>query len=349
MVIEFINTSHSQSIESGGLENFRVLKNEQLNDKIKLNSNTKNFENMFKYNKSFSISEESGNSVPSLFFSANGGYLKEIEENYNTSSIYQKYAVSKTFSEKFNLGLIFRLEYSKREEVDLPDQNRWFDNTTLNVNYSFNPFNNVSAFGGFSVSDTTFTTYGIKYNSLIETEDFLINNTLTFSDDYFYYWNQVAQVFVSDNISFNYDKLNINGGVFFGVVDYNYIENYEAKARNPNTMFSIDAQYLIVPDPVIRAGISFNSRNYKYASPLYYSPGFRTLTGCFTNLYKTFGKIYIYLGGGINVDNQNLFIWSVDSEIGYDYNEFSASAGISRFNDPFYTNYNTFINFTKNF
>ncbi|HMS65875.1 MAG TPA: hypothetical protein PKD83_11560 [Ignavibacteria bacterium] len=295
------------------------------------------------------VSEVDPDSEPDMFFSANGGYLKEIEELYNTASIYQKYGINKVFSEKFNLGLIVRIEYAKREEIGFPDITRWYDNTTLNANYTFNDFNNISMFAGYSISDTTFTTYGLTYRSAVATEDFEINNTLTLSDDYFYYWNQVAQNFISDNLNFSYKNFTVTASAFLGVVDLNYIEDYEAKARNPNTLFSLEFKYQLFPDPVVNAGIDLSSRNFKYHSPLYYSPSNRNLAGIFSNFFKSFGKIYLYMGGGMNLDNADTFIWSVDSELGYDYNNFSVSAGISRYNDPFYTNYNTFINLTKAF
>ena len=39
----------------------------------------------------------------------------------------------------------------------------------------------------------------------------------------------------------------------------------------------------------------------------------------------------------------------MDSELGYFKGDFSASLGVGRYNDPYYTNYNTFINFFTGF
>lgn len=285
----------------------------------------------------------------SFFVNATGGYLKEIEENYNTASVYQRYSLSKTFSKKFKLGLIVKVEYAKREELDFPDTSRWYDHTVLKASYSFNEFNTVSVFGGVSSSDQVFTSYGLAYSATLALEDFEINNELNLSNDYFYYWNEVAQNFVSDDIELVYKDFSFQTGIFYGVVDFNYVDNYEAKARNPNYNLNFQLQYQILSNPVTKIGIAYNIRDFKYRSPLYYSPSHRRVTGAYASLFEPFGKFYLYLGAGTSVDNESTFIWNVDSEIGYDYNNFSCSIGLGRYNDPFYTNYNTFLHLSKSF
>lgn len=284
-----------------------------------------------------------------FLISATGGYLKEIEENYNTASIYQSYKMKYFFSEKFNLGMALRIEYAKREELGFEDVTRWYDNTVLTANYNFNPYNSVNIFGGVSISDTTLTTYGFSYSVLFEKNEFSLENNLVLSNDYFYYWNDVTQNFASDNLNLTYDRFNLSAEFFYGVVELNYIENYTALAENPNTSFNVQLQYRIFADPVVRVGALYNTRNFEYQSPLYYSPSHRKIAGGFANFYDSFGKIYLYLSGGMRSDNEGVFIWDFDSEIGYDYNNLSFSLGIGRYNDPYYTNYNTFLNITKMF
>lgn len=297
-------------------------------------------------NKSAPLQDEEKNT---FLVSATAGYLKEIEEDYNTASIYQKYKINKEFSEKINLGLIENIEYSKRQQIGIPDTNRWYDNTTLNLNYSFNPFNVVSLFGGISFSDTTFTTYGLSYRAIYEKDNFSVSNSLTGSYDYFYFWNQISQNYISDNVNLAYNELEFSAEFFEGVVEYNYIEDYTALAKNPNTMLNFQVQYRIFESPVVNAGVLYNFRNFKYHSPLYYSPQDRSLYGGFVNFYDTFGNLYLYLNGGARVDNNSVFIWDMDSELGYFKGDFSASLGVGRYNDPYYTNYNTFINFSQGF
>lgn len=284
-----------------------------------------------------------------LSVSATGGLLQETEELYSTSSLYQSYKIKNTFSEKFSLGLVIRIEYAKREELGFEDIKRWYDNTVLTANYNFNPYNSLGVFGGASISDTTVTSYGFSYRALIENDDFSFLNILTLSNDYFYYWNDVAQNFASENMSFTYGNVNLSAEFYAGVVDLNYIEDYTATARNPNTMFNVQLQYRIFSEPVVNAGILFNARNFKYRSPLYYSPSHRNMAGGFANFYDSFGRIYLYLNGGMRIATDNVFIWDFDSEFGYDYNNFSVSIGVGRYNDPYYANYNTFLNLTKIF
>ena len=277
------------------------------------------------------------------------GYLKEIEENFTTATIYQNYKLSKKFSGKFRLSLNSRIEYAERESKEGEKIKKWFDNTYIKPQYSFNEFNTLSVFAGASISDSVITTYGFTYDALIENPNFEIKNSLTMSYDYFYYWNQIGQNFVNDNIELKYNDFKVSTGIYFGVVDFNYIESYDYKAKNPNTLFSFEVQYKLLNDPVLNAGVAFSARDFKYHSPLYYSPSGRKLTGVFTNLYKSAGKFFFYLSAGARVDNENIFIWDTDSEAGYENNWFSASLGFGRYDDPYYTNYNAFLNLTKVF
>lgn len=277
------------------------------------------------------------------------GYLREIEELYNTNDLYQSLILTKRFSRKFQLSLNPAIEYSKRVSVDQADQNRWYDNTALRGEYDFSDYNIMTMFISGSISDTTLTAYGATWKSVIDDKELQFKNNLVLSYDYFYFWNQVAQNFVSDNLNINYDRFGLAVGYFFGVVDFNYVDGFDAKARNPNTTLSLDLQYKILYKPAVSAGVQFSARNFKYYSPLYYSPQKRKIGGVNVSFYNAFGKYYLYLGTGSGMDNNDNFIWNVDGEAGYDTGNFSISAGLSRYNDPYYTSYNTFLNLTKSF
>jgi len=297
----------------------------------------------------FKVKNKADGFLNGFYVNVTGGYLKEIEETYNTGSIYQNYKINKQFSDKFKLGITTRVEYASRDEQGKPEVKRWYDNSVLKGEYFFNPFNTVLVFGGGSIRDTTFTVYGVSFMTKIETDAIEIRNNLTLSYDYFYYWNKVSQNFIDENFEFRYDDFKISAGYFFGVVNYNFIENYEAKARNPNSIINFEILYKVFTEPALNVGYYFNYRDFKYHSPLYFSPGKRSLSGIFTNLYGMLGKVFLYFGGGMRVDNENVFIWDVDSEVGYDNEGFSVSVGLSRYNDPFYTSNNTFLNLTKSF
>ncbi len=277
------------------------------------------------------------------------GYLREIEELYNTSSFYQTLKLEKKVSSLVTFKMDVRLEYAKRVEVGKPDVKKWYDNTVLTCNLQLNDKNRLSFFGGGSISDSVFTSYGTSYDAAFNAGKVEIKNSLTFAYDYFYYWNQVGQNYVSDNLEFRYKDFTINTGMFGAVVDYNYVDGYDAKARNPNTQFNFDVRYRILPDPAWTIGYGFSARNYKYYSPLYFSPQNRKINGVYSYLYDMISTFYVYLGSGARVDNNNTFIWDFDAEAGYDHGGFSASLGISRYNDPYYTSYNSFLNITKNF
>lgn len=277
------------------------------------------------------------------------GYLREIEEFYSLNSFYQNLKLIKRFSEKFQLTLIPALEYSQRQEDGLPDLYKWYDNTGLNAEIDFNEFNALSVFAAGSISDSTWTAYGASLKSTVGLEDLLINNYFIASYEYFYYWNQVAQNFVNDNLKITYSNFSISAGYFYGVVENNYVDGYDTKATNPNTSFSFEAGYKLSKEPAVNVGLQFNTRDFEYYSPLYYSPQDRKLYGINAGFFNMFTNYYIYFGSGVKLDNSDNFIWAVDFEGGYDSGNFSISAGLSRYNDPFYTNYNTFLNITKGF
>ena len=103
-----------------------------------------------------------------LFLSAQSGLSernrKGLQHCFNLSNTKS----IKVQRKKINLGLIETLNTQKTIRSGFRFTNRWYDNTTLNLNYSFNPFNVVSLFGGISFSDTTFTTYGLSYRAIYE-------------------------------------------------------------------------------------------------------------------------------------------------------------------------------------
>ncbi len=284
-----------------------------------------------------------------LDVSYKAGYLREIEELYSTNSLYQNFKIGKRFSDLFKLNVLEDIEYAKRTQFGKDDVRRWFDNTSLNVELDFNEYNTLSLFGAGSISDTTFTSYGTSLNSKLDLGKVQIKNNLVLSYDYFYYWNQIAQNYASDNVELNYKNFTLSTGYFFGVVNFNFVDGYDEKARNPNSLFNIGVNYKILDYPVINVGVEYSTRNYKYYSPLYFSPQNRSISGASASMYDKIKDFYLYLGSGARVDNNNVFIWDVDSEVGYDNDNFSISGGLSRYNDPFYTSYNTFLNVTKSF
>ena len=300
---------------------------------------------------------ESGNHMKGIgesFFdntnvSYKAGYLEETEELYSNTSIYQKISAGKSFSYLFRLDVLNQIEYSRRVQVDVPDRERWFDNTKLVASFDPNDFNHIEAFGSASISDTTITSYGGKYRAIVEFGDFILENTLEGGYDYFYYWNMVGQDYISETVDLSYWEMSLGLSYFYGNVRDNYIEGYDIKGRNPNDMFNAGLSMDVLHNPRVNVGVYYQMRNYEHYSPLYYSPQERRIYGTGAFLFETYGRFYTYLGAGAKLDNNETFVWSADAEFGYEYNGFSASVGAGKYDDPFYSNVNVFLNLTKKF
>lgn len=277
------------------------------------------------------------------------GYLEEAEELYSNRSIYQKISAGKSFSKLFRLDISSHIEYSKREQVDVPDRERWFDNAKLVASFDPNDFNHIETFGSASISDTTVTSYGGKYRAIVEFGDFILENTLEGGYDYFYYWNMVGQDYISETADLSYWEMKLGLSYFYGNVRNNYIEGYDIKGRNPNEMLNAGLSIDVLHNPRVNVGIYYQMRNFKYYSPLYYSPQDRRIYGTGAYFFDTYGRFYTYLGAGAKLDNNDTFVWLADAEFGYENNGFSASLGAGRYDDPYYSNVSLFVNLTKTF
>lgn len=277
------------------------------------------------------------------------GYLNETEELYGNSSIYENFRIGKNFSDQFRLDLYNQVEYSKREETGQPDRERWYDNTGIVAKYDFSDMYRLEAFGSASISDETFTSYGGRYRTLIESGEFSVLNILEGGYNYFYYWNMVGQDYLSESIEFRYASLDLSLSYLYADVRNNYIEGYDIKGRNPNRMFNLGISYDFLVKPKINIGMYYQFRDYEHYSPLYYSPQNRDITGFGAYAFDTFGKFYAYFGGGIKQDQNAVFVWSVDAEAGFEDNGFSVSGIFGRYYDPFYRNTNFSVNLTKSF
>lgn len=277
------------------------------------------------------------------------GYLEEDEEAYGNSTIFQKLSFGKGFSDLFRADLNIRLDYSRREQTGEPVRERWFDNTKLSLSYDPTKVHHFTAFAGASISDTTFTGYGGTYRAVFEVEGVVVENTLEGGYDYFYYWNQVGQDFISETIELKYTGLNLTASYFYASVRENYVDGYDIQARNPNDMFNLGLSYDIMQSPKLNAGLYYQTRNYEYYSPLYYSPQDRWLTGFGAYYFDTFGKFFLYAGAGIKRDNNKTVVWSADGEFGYENDGFSLSAGGGEYDDPYYRSMTLYLNLTKKF
>ncbi len=279
----------------------------------------------------------------------NMGFLEEAEQLYSNTSLYQDIRLSNQLSDKVRLNLSSHIEYSKRVQVDTPDQERWFDNAHMKTSFDLGNAGLISAFAGYSISDETFTAYGGSYRFRYDNEHFSITNTADAGYDYFYFWNRVGQDFASETLELKSYGMNLSASYFYGNVRNNYIEGYDEKGRNPNDMLNLGIGYDFFRKPKVNVGIFYQLRNYEHYSPLYYSPQDRSITGLGGYFFDTFGDFYFYGGAGIKEDNNSVFVWNLDAETGYDSEFFSISAGFGRYYDPYYRTVKIFINVTTKF
>ena len=277
-------------------------------------------------------------------------YLNETELGFITDSYVQRYFFSKRLSDWFVLKLSSQIDYAIRNDEDKGQgkgkdgNSRWFDNTGLRSEFIINPLNRIHLYLSGSINDTTLTAYGTTIQSGIDLESFKIRNYLTLGYDYFYYWNQVDQNFIQNSLLLNYDFVSLSLFYKYGVVKNNYVEGYDRKDINPSNITNTELIFRILKSPVIKLGLNYKTIDYKYNSPLYYSPQGRDLKGVSASYFDSFGDFYLYLGGAYRFDNNSVESWNYDFETGYEFDALTLSVGVSKFFDPYYRSLNAFLN-----
>ena len=282
-------------------------------------------------------------------------YLNETELGFITDSYIQRYFISKRLSDWFVLKLSSQIDYAIRNDDDKGQgkgkdgNSRWFDNTGLHSEFIINPLNRIHLYLSGSINDTTLTAYGTTIQSGINIESFKIRNYLIVGYDYFYYWNRVDQNFVQNSLLLNYDLVSLSLYYKYGVIKENYIEGYDRKDENPSNITNTELIFRILSSPVIKLGLNYKTVDFKYYSPLYYSPQERDLKGLTASYFDSFGNFYLYLGGAYRIDNNSVESWNYDLEAGYEFDVLTISLGLSKFYDPYYRSFNAFINVSMGF
>ena len=141
-------------------------------------------------------------------------------------------------------------------------------------------------------------------------------------------------------------------------------DTYEI-SNNPYTAYAFSLAYKVLKRPAIKLGLNHSYLNFKYKSPLYYTPFDRKLTGASASIYYDYKKFYVYgsfsynLGTEIYYDEEvngngsgnknaktvkmNVNNWSTNIEIGYNFKPITFSIGGSNFYNPFYRNITGFF------
>lgn len=268
---------------------------------------------------------------------------------YNIDALMQRIVINKRAGDRFLLTFSALLDHSDREYSWQEKESRWFDNTYLKLTYLAGN-NRIGIHGGYSISDSIFSTYGIAWEISGRFKNLKISNTLSAGYDYYYYWNKVGHDYASDYLRFEYKNLILEGVYRFANVRELYLLDTDAPGRNPGHLYTVSLRYNLFKNPKISVGLYHQFRDYKYRSPLYWSPQDRKLNGANIGIYwKISEKMYFYSYGNIGKDNYDIEHWEASAELGYTLKAFSITAGAYRFYNPWYESFNANISLTKRF
>jgi tetratricopeptide (TPR) repeat protein len=288
--------------------------------------------------------------------------LQEKEENYEINALVSTIKLEKRLNDSFHIDGNFLLDYSNRVFTDnIGDTSRWFNNFWLKGSW-IKEHHKVSIFGGYSASDNKVSTYGLNWSLNYLVSKISLKNSITAGYDYFYYWNKVGAKSITDELQLGYKPFGFSARYVYGNVDpVMVIENlYDTSyILNPYHAIGLSLTYKIVSKPEIKVGLNYSYLDYKYKSPLYYSPFGRNLTGGSLSAYYPFNNFYAYGSFSYNIGSEfnyveansgklqkekiNVNNWSTNIELGYNYYPFSFSIGGSNFYNPYYQNLTGFV------
>jgi tetratricopeptide (TPR) repeat protein len=285
------------------------------------------------------------------------GPVNEKEESYEINALISKLRFEKRIDDHFHIQANFLLDYSNRDYTgNANDTTRWFSTTWIKGSW-LTRHHTVSAFAGYSMTDSKFSAYGLNWKLKYDVGKVNIANTVNAGYDYFYYWNKVGSSSVSDELQVSYRFLKFTGGYAYGMIDPVTVYLADGNSgilENPYQSFNLSLTFRIVKRPDIRVGIQNSYLDYTYKSPLYYSPFGRVLTGASASVYYSLKNAYIYGSFSYNTGTEysegkkkdtkiNVDNWSTNMELGYNVYPFSFSVGGSNFYNPYYQNLTGFI------
>jgi tetratricopeptide (TPR) repeat protein len=289
--------------------------------------------------------------------------LQEKEENYEINALVSSIKLEKRLNDNFHVDANFLLDYSNRVFTDnIGDTTRWFNNAWVKGSW-IKEHHKVSLYGGYSASDNKMSTYGLNWSLNYMISKISIKNSLTAGYDYFYYWNKVGSTSLSDEVWLGYKIFGLSGSYTFGSVDdvliIDVLSDTTYTDNNPYYAYGISLNCKVLANPEVKIGLNHSYLDYKYKSPLYYSPFGRKLTGASVSIYYAVRKLYTYgsfaynIGSEFNFEEKdsgkyskvtlNVNNWTSNVELGYNYAPFSFSIGASSFYNPYYQNLTGFV------
>lgn len=288
----------------------------------------------------------------------------EKEENYTINAIVTRLLVEKRVADRITLKAGFLLDHSSRDFTgEEGDTARWFNANWLQADYML-PHHTLSAYAGYSFTDDKVSSYGLTWKLKYNPGNFIIKNTLQAGYDYYYYWNRVGARSVTEEAAVSYAFAELSGRYSYGIVDpvntIDYMESDVPEVReNPYQSYAFSLSFRILKNPDIRLGLSHSYLDYRYKSPLYYSPSGRNLTGATASVYYGIRSFYCYGNFSYNIGHEHNYEddgsggygqveldvdnWSAAAEIGYEHDPFSVSVGASNFYNPYYENITGFV------
>lgn len=204
-------------------------------------------------------------------------------------------------------------------------------------------------FAGASGNDSKITSYGFTWSTSFNLNKIKFRNYLTAAYDYFYYWNKVGQNFYQNTLGITYKGLSLWGTYRYAIIKDNYVWDITEKTDNPNTRYNIELKYEFFKNPKITLGVNQFNMNYKYASPLYYSPDNRTITGASISNYFKLKKFYTYEEFLYGQDSDAVEQTSGSIEFGYELNKMSFALNGNYFKNEFYKSSNFQFSIKRSF
>ena len=301
--------------------------------------------------------------------SLNVGPVREVEESYEINALISKVKLEKRINDRFHIEANFLVDYSNRVFTDnIADTTRWYNTTWIKGSW-IAEHHKISAYVGYSTSDNLFSTYGLNWKSNYSFGKLKVKNSITAGYDYFYYWNKVGGKSLSDILSLDIGKLSFTASYTYGVVDSvlvdDFISDTYGLSDNPYNAYAFSLAYKILARPAIKIGLNHSYLNFKFKSPLYYTPFDRKLSGASTSIYYDYKKLYFYGSFSYNLGTEIYYEentngsgsgrnnarevkmdvnnWSTNIEMGYNFSPITISIGGSNFYNPFYQNITGFL------
>ena len=259
----------------------------------------------------------------------------ELEEGHDVNSFNQQYSISKRLTDKFSINSRSLWQYAQKDENDFKTE-KYYDATFLKSNFKITSQNEINFTFAGSISDSTLTVIDGGWRIGTKWKNFQITNDLNFASEYFYHWERVWNNYFNEQINIKFKKLHFSGNYKLGKVEKNWIWQKTTQRENQFLNYNMALSYQLWSLPDIKIGTSYRFMDYQYNSSLYYSPIDRKIWGLSSSIYYPFKSVYLYLGGGINLDNYDEFETNIDTEFGISVKKLSLSISFSNFKNQYY-------------